>query len=100
VDPRTFGLAPATPDDLRGGDRSYNATVVREVLAGRGGAARDAVLLNAGAAIAVYDGAVTPSTVDSQIGRGIDAARQAIESGAAADLLARWVDASRRLKSA
>jgi anthranilate phosphoribosyltransferase len=100
VDPRTFGLAPATPDDLRGGDRSYNAAVVREVLAGRGGAAREAVLLNAGAAIAVYDGIDGPSTVDSLIGRGIDAARQAVESGAGADLLARWVDASQRLRAA
>jgi len=99
VDPRTFDLALATPDDLRGGDRAYNAAVVHEVLAGRGAGVRDAVLLNAGAAIAVFDGVEASSTVDSPIAKGIDEARRAIDSGAAADLLARWVDASRRLRS-
>lgn len=99
VDPRTFDLAVATPEDLRGGDRAYNAAVVHEVLAGRGGAVRDAVLLNAGAAIAMYDGVDPSSTVDSVLAKGIDEARRAIESGAAADLLARWAAASQRLRA-
>jgi anthranilate phosphoribosyltransferase len=94
VDPRAFGLAIAAPDELRGGDRPYNASVVREVLAGRGGGARDAVLLNAGAAIATYDGVGAPSTVDTAIAKGIDEARRAIDSGAAAHLLDGWVAAS------
>jgi len=96
VDPRVFGLAIATPDDLRGGDRPYNAGVVREILAGRGAGARDAVLLNAGAAIATHDGIDTPSAVDTAIAKGIDEARRAIDSGAAADLLDRWVAASQQ----
>ena len=96
VDPRRFDLAVATPDDLRGGERAYNAAVVREVLAGRSSGARDAVLLNAGAAIAVYDGIDASSTVDSLIAKGIDEARRSIDSGAAADLLTRWVVASQR----
>jgi anthranilate phosphoribosyltransferase len=98
VDPRAFGLAIASPDDLRGGDRPYNAGVVREVLAGRDGGARDAVLLNAGAAIATYDGIDGPSTVDTAIAMGIDEARRAIDSGAAAQLLDRWVAASQRAR--
>jgi anthranilate phosphoribosyltransferase len=98
VDPRRFDLDAATPDDLRGGDRAYNAAVVHEVLAGRSAGARDAVLLNAGAAIAVYDGIDGWSTVDSLIAKGIDEARRAIDSGAAADLLARWAAASQRIR--
>jgi anthranilate phosphoribosyltransferase len=98
VDPRRFDLDVATPDDLRGGDRAHNAAVVHEVLAGRSGGARDAVLLNAGAAIAVYDGIDAWSTVDSLIAKGIDEARRAIDSGAAADLLARWAAASQRIR--
>jgi anthranilate phosphoribosyltransferase len=96
VDPRRFDLAVATPDDLRGGDRAYNAAVVREVLAGQGVGARDAVLLNAGAAIAVYDGIDAWSSVDGLIAKGIDEARRSIDSGAAADLLVRWAATSQR----
>jgi anthranilate phosphoribosyltransferase len=99
VDPRTFDLAVATMDDLRGGDRAYNAAVVRDVLVGGGGAVRDAVLLNAGAAIAVHDGIGAWSTVDDLIAKGIADARRVIESGAAADLLARWAAASQRLRA-
>jgi anthranilate phosphoribosyltransferase len=99
VDPHTFGLAIAVADDLRGGDRPYNAGVVHEVLAGGGGGARDAVLLNAGAAIAVYDGIDAASTVDTAIANGIDEARRAIDSGAAAQLLDRWVAASQRARN-
>jgi anthranilate phosphoribosyltransferase len=99
IDPAVFGLAPAGPGDLRGGDRAFNAAVVREVLAGRGGSVRDAVLLNAAAAIAVYDGIAAPSALDAAIANGIDQARQAIDSGAAADLLSRWVESSRRLQA-
>ena len=99
VDPRTFDLAPATPHDLRGGDRAYNAQVVREVLAGRGDAVRDAVLLNAAAAIVVYDGIAPSSTVDGRLAEGLDEARRAVDSGAAADLLTRWVEASQRLRA-
>ncbi|HEY7050199.1 MAG TPA: anthranilate phosphoribosyltransferase [Jatrophihabitantaceae bacterium] len=99
VDPGRLGIATAKPDDLRGGDRAYNAGVVHEVLAGRGGPARDAVLLNAAAAIAVYDGIDGSSTVDSQLAAGIDDARRAVDTGAAAELLEGWAAASRRARA-
>ena len=99
VDPRTFGLAPAGPEDLRGGDREYNAAVVREVLSGGGGKIRDAVLLNAAAAIVVFDGVSASSSLDGLIAAGIGEAGRAVDSGAAADLLARWVESSRRLRA-
>ena len=44
-----------TTEALRGGDAPHNADVVRRLLAGETGPVRDAVLLNAGAALAVYD---------------------------------------------
>ncbi|MGA8257245.1 MAG: anthranilate phosphoribosyltransferase, partial [Nocardioides sp.] len=43
VDPVVFGFAPATTADLRGGDATHNADVVRRVLAGESGPVRDAV---------------------------------------------------------
>ena len=54
VDPRALGIAAATTADLRGGDAQHNADVVRRLLAGETGPVRDAVLLNAGAALAVH----------------------------------------------
>ena len=98
IDPATFAITRAAAADLRGGDRSYNAAVMRDVLAGGGSSVRDAVLLNAAAAIAVYDGIDAPSTVDGAIAKGIDEARGAIESGAAANVLARWVEVSQRVR--
>jgi anthranilate phosphoribosyltransferase len=55
-DPRSAGLPHATLDDLRGGDATHNAAVVRSVLAGEHGPVRDIVLLNAAAAIAASEG--------------------------------------------
>jgi anthranilate phosphoribosyltransferase len=54
LDPSMFPLQPASLADLRGGDREVNATTIREVLSGRErGPKRDAVLINAAAALFV-----------------------------------------------
>ena len=92
IDPAAHGLAPATTEDLRGGDAVHNADVVRRLLDGEPGAVRDAVLLNAGAALAVYDAPGAP--IDEALDVGITRAREAVDSGAAKDTLARWVAAS------
>lgn len=92
VDPAAYGLAPATTEDLRGGDAAHNADVVRRVLAGERGPVRDAVLLNAGAALAVH--ATPGDPVDTALGAGLTRAAQAVDSGAAAALLERWVAAT------
>ena len=93
VDPAELGLAPATTDDLRGGDASHNADVVRRVLAGEHGPVREAVLLNAGAALAVHDEpAADPLPA---LAAGIERAARAVDSGAAASTLQRWVEVSR-----
>jgi anthranilate phosphoribosyltransferase len=97
LDPTSFGIAAVAPEALRGADRVHNAAVVREVLAGRGGGVRDAVLLNAAAAIAVYDG-LTAASLETAIREGLAAARDAVDSGAAAAVLDSWIVASQRAR--
>jgi anthranilate phosphoribosyltransferase len=53
VVPEDAGLPRCAPEALQGGDAARNAAIAREVLAGRGGAARDVVVLNAAAALVV-----------------------------------------------
>lgn len=94
VDPVAHGLAASTPEALRGGDVSHNADVVRRLLAGEPGPVRDAVLLNAGAALAVH--AAARGDVDDQLDAGLARAREALDSGAALRTLERWVSATQR----
>ena len=91
VDPRDLGLSPVSAADLRGADAAYNAEVVRRLVAGDKGPVRDVVLLNAGAALAAYDPA--PGTVTERIAAGMERAAEAIDSGAAAATLDRWIAA-------
>jgi anthranilate phosphoribosyltransferase len=88
VDPAEFGIALATADDLRGGDAARNATIVREVLDGKAGAARDIAVLNAAAALVV-------AGIAGDVADGVERARAAIDSGAAAGVLDRWIAATR-----
>ncbi|HWJ83400.1 MAG TPA: anthranilate phosphoribosyltransferase [Nocardioides sp.] len=92
VDPGALGLAPATAEDLRGGDAAHNADVVRRLLAGEPGPVRDAVLLNAGAALAVYD--QPGADVAEALAAGLVRAADAVDSGAAQATLDRWVAAA------
>jgi anthranilate phosphoribosyltransferase len=92
IDPRDYDLPRATTEDLRGGDTAYNAEVVRRLLDGETGPVRDAVVLNAGAALAVYD-AAPGGDVAAAIGAGITRASAALDSGAAKEALVRWVAA-------
>jgi anthranilate phosphoribosyltransferase len=97
---QSFGLAPATLEDLRGADATHNAAVVREVLAGARGPVRDAVLLNAAAAL-VADGAAGGSpggageSLEPRLAAGMRVAADSVDSGAAGAVLERWVAASR-----
>ena len=92
VDPRDFGMTLGTAEALRGGDAAYNAGVVVRVLEGEPGDVRDAVLLNAGAALAVYDAG--SASVDEGLAAGLERAREAVDTGAARATLDRWVAAS------
>ena len=92
VDPAAHGLPRAPAEALRGGDAAHNAEVVRRLLAGETGPVRDAVLLNAGAALAVYG---APGDEPGRaLPAGVEKAREALDSGAAATVLDRWVAAT------
>ncbi|WP_370943200.1 anthranilate phosphoribosyltransferase [Amycolatopsis sp. cg5] len=87
-DPATLDIPRATAEDLRGGDATENAEVVRQLVAGKSGPVRDAVLLNAAAALAAHKGFSGSLTDDLRA--GLTRAAAAIDSGAAATLLADW----------
>ncbi|MEU2354348.1 anthranilate phosphoribosyltransferase [Streptomyces misionensis] len=92
IDTHRFGLSRPDPDALRGGNAAYNATAVHTMLSGAPGAARDAVLANAAGALAAHSGAVTDlATFEDAFVDGLNRARTAVDSGAAATLLDRWV---------
>lgn len=78
LDPNQFPLQPATLADLIGGDRELNAEIIRRILRGEErGPKRDAVLLNAGAALFVAGRA-------RSIGAGWELAAEVIDSSRAA----------------
>ena len=88
LDPRELGFSLSSPEALRGGDPVHNADVFRRILDGEVSPVRDAVLLNAGAALAAYDGGSGPLL--ERLAAGVERARASIDSGAARDVLARW----------
>ena len=96
LDPADLGVARAAIEDLRGGDAAHNAAVVHELLAGGHGPVRDAVLVNAAAALAIHAGLAELTLADAltaQMARAADA----VDSGAAAALLRRWAQHSTAL---
>ena len=91
ISPEDFGLSRHAPDGLLGGDAHLNARILRDVLSGaETGAARDVVLLNAGAAIYVAGEA-------KAIEEGVRQAGESIGSGAAERALEDFVHTTRRL---
>jgi anthranilate phosphoribosyltransferase len=88
LDPAALDVPVARREDLRGGDATTNAEVVRRLLTGDPGPVRDAVVLNSAAALATHRGLTGDLTDDlMDTARG---AAEAIDSGAAAELLERW----------
>ncbi len=92
IDAQGLGIPRGTAEGLRGQDAAYNAEVVRRLLAGQQGPVRDAVLLNAGAALAVH--AAETGSVEERLVTGIARATEAVDSGAAHETLQRWVSAT------
>lgn len=90
LDPRDYGLALRSVEELRGGDPLRNAEIAKSVFAGEPSAARDIVVLNAGAGI--YVG----GAVDS-IEEGVEMAVASIDEGRAAAALERLVELSLEL---
>jgi anthranilate phosphoribosyltransferase len=94
VDPATLDMPAAAPDALRGGDAVRNAEISRRFLDGESGPVRDAVLLNAAAALVALDGP-TDAPVTEQLAAALPRAADSVDSGAAATALEDWVKASR-----
>jgi anthranilate phosphoribosyltransferase len=93
LDPGLLGVATSPVQALRGGDATFNADVVRQVLAGARGPVRDAVLLNAAAALVAAEhvgaGIVQAHTAEADLvadlSHALSQAERAVDSGAAAD---------------
>nr|WP_253861540.1 anthranilate phosphoribosyltransferase [Mycobacterium asiaticum] len=96
-DPAGFGFARADIDELRGGDAQANAAEVRAVLSGAKGPVRDAVVLNAGGALVAHAGLSSRAEWLPAWEDGLRRAVEAIDSGAAEQLLARWVRFSQQV---
>jgi anthranilate phosphoribosyltransferase len=90
VEARDLGLEPAGAEALRGGDPATNAGIIRAVLSGEGGPRRDALVLNAAAALWIAGAAPT-------LAEGATLAVGQIDSGRALKTLDHFVAVSRTL---
>jgi anthranilate phosphoribosyltransferase len=90
INPPQFGIPYSPIESLVGGEAFENAKIAIAVFEGQKGAPRDAVILNAASAIAAYNNDIELDLA-TRFEEGIVSATQAIDSGAAKDLLNRWV---------
>jgi anthranilate phosphoribosyltransferase len=90
IDPSDFGITRAPVSDLVGGDAAENARITLAIFAGERGAPRDAVMLNAAAAIAAFEGEQDLDARERII-RGLKKAEAAVDSGETTALLQRWI---------
>ncbi|MEY3399541.1 MAG: hypothetical protein RLZZ486_9 [Actinomycetota bacterium] len=95
-DPLNLGFELIDAAQLKGGDAKENAAITREVFAGAKNAYREAILINAAAAIAAFKGDFDLG-VEQQLANGYVFAKQAVDSGAAAQLVERWAELSNEL---
>ncbi|OLT14767.1 anthranilate phosphoribosyltransferase [Serinicoccus sp. CNJ-927] len=101
LDPRELGLAAHPLEALRGGDAAHNAEVARRLFDGEQGPVRDAVLLNAGTALALVaagEAGTHPASeaeLRSAVVDGMSRAIAALDDGGAARVVERWVRATR-----
>jgi anthranilate phosphoribosyltransferase len=84
IDPLDLGVPRCDPAALRGGSPEENARTIQSILNGAHGGAKDAILLNAAGAIAAAGRA-------DDLHEGLEIARTAVDSGAAADRLEKLV---------
>lgn len=87
ITPEQFGIERCTREDLLGGSPEYNALITRSILNGEKGPRRNAVLMNAGAALCIGDKA-------DSIADGIKLAGEIIDSGKAMQTLERLIELS------
>lgn len=87
ITPEELGFERCKREDLRGGTPAENAEITRAILAGEKGHRRNAVLMNAGAALYIGDKA-------ESIADGIKLAAEIIDSGKAAAILEKLIELS------
>ena len=89
ITPEEFGFERCTREDLKGGTPEENAQITLDILNGKKGHKRNAVLINTGAAL--YIGGKADSIKD-----GIALAAELIDSGKALETLRRFIEVSNR----
>jgi len=94
LDPTRLGIGLSPTQTLRGGDAAFNAAAVRALLEGQPGPVRDAVLLNAAAALTAL--AADDAPLEDALAAGLVVCAEAVDSGAADAVLRAWVEASNR----
>jgi anthranilate phosphoribosyltransferase len=90
VTPEDFGIARAPISAIQGGDARQNAAIIRDILSNRGGTRLDVVLLNAAAGLVVGGKA-------NALRRGIELARESIQSGKALFCLEKLIELTQKL---
>ena len=96
IDPLDFGIQRAPISALVGGDSIENARITTAIFSGEKGAPRDAVVLNAAAAIAAYEGRFDLN-LHERMALGVSRAIEAIDSGASARLVTKWAELTQKL---
>ena len=96
IDASDFSIDNAPISALVGGDAQENARITRAIFAGERGAPRDAVLLNAAAAIAAFDGEFELS-IHERLSKSLKKATESVDAGKASSLLDKWVHLSNKL---
>ena len=98
IDPLDFEIKRAPISDLVGGDATENARITMAIFSGEKGAPRDAVVLNAAAAIAAYE-AKFDLNLHQRMALGISRAIDAIDSGATTRLVSQWAELTQKLRA-
>ena len=89
INPEDFGFEKCTKDELKGGTPAENAEITRNILKGEKGPKRNAVLMNAGAALYIGGKA-------ENFKAGIELAAEIIDSGKATETLEKFIEVSNR----
>ena len=98
IEPADFGLSTAPISALVGGDANENARIIRAIFVGERGAPRDAVLLNAAAAIAAFEGDLK-SDIHERLQTALKRVTDAVDTGKASALLNQWATLTQNLAS-
>ncbi len=94
IRPEDFGMRPSPPGAIRGGDAAENAAAILSILRGEAHPAREAVILNAAAALAV----AREATDTDALPASAEEAARAIDEGAAMRTLEAWRKAARQAR--